>query len=107
MKQPRNSARWALVVAIALMASSLFAVMLQLDAGFGDESKNGGLPGNWAFHKYAGYMPEADVEVVDVPDIGKAIHYHNVRGKSGSAINTLDRRAAQPRGKDGAACRRH
>ena len=76
---------------------SAFAVTFTIDAGFGGDCGDGGLPKNWAFHQYGGYMPKADVEAVEVPGVGCALHYHNARGKSGSAINTIDRRA----GRDG------
>ena len=86
-----------LAVLVAAVPFAAFAVRLPYDAGFGGECAEDGRPKNWEFHMYEGYLPKADVTVVDEPGVGKVLHYRNVRGKRGSSIYTVQRRP----GRDG------
>ena len=68
-----------LAVLVAAVPFAAFAVRLPFDVGFGGECAEDGRPKNWEFHMYEGYLPKADVTVVDEPGVGKVLHYRNVR----------------------------
>ena len=70
MEKGRDLALLAVLVAAVPFAAS--AVRLPFDAGFGGECAEDGRPKNWEFHMYEGYLPKADVTVVDEPGVGTA-----------------------------------